>query len=690
MSEVTKDRQALDWVLQNRTDNRAPDIMNILGIDNNDLNALEKANELEKANPDDTRITQVRNIVFDKIARKRPVDKTSSGLNLGDRLVVKNLIDEDPNLQKEYLERKGFETRWYDNKLEFRKPGDINFKPIDPEGFDKWDVFDIMNDVVEGLVTGVAATSKTAGAVLTPVTGGSSIAAGAVAGGAASGLYETGRQYLGKLLGARDEVDTSRIGISALSGALIPTLTGVTAKTGRGIAGIENKLIQKIQKGKIKPNAEEIKEAAKIIGAKPTPGQIYDQETIRLLESAQLQSAGQLGGIKLRQQVVQNIEATKKAAEAIVQDAAQQSSFDIGDKASKELIQELSNKIAPAEEIYGSLETLFRRSAFKPNLTGIKNEIKALEKGTLKFDHKSRAILNQIKEDLKYTENLDDLKALRSALGNEYSRNPTDKGLARITAQLYPKMTEARSQTLLDLAEERGGTFFIEAKMAIEEADRIYKQAVSDVISVVKRPGAKLKTSPKIALNDFIEKTPEIARIDKILKTNDPAKIAAVKEAFPSAFETLRTGKIADIVKRSTTKDGLSPRSLVDRIDSMPPETATLIFGEDAMVKAKALKTFLDSVPGKKLLGPSGTPEGITFLRFKFITDNLQSLKRSLTLSMRTRAIDDKSYIKEITKFLNTLPAISTGQIITQQKLKDDNVNSLIPNDNNILIPRVK
>ena len=119
----------------------------------------------------------------------------------------------------------------------------------------------------------------------------------------------------------------------------------------------------------------------------------------------------------------------------------------------------------------------------------------------------------------------------------------------------------------------------------------------------------------------------QVKRIDTILKTSDPEKILAVKKAFPEAFETLRKGKIQKLAERVKEKGKINASRLSNAIDDMGPETANLIFGPDAVVKAKALKTFLDSNPN--MFNPSRSGELIEFVKSLNFLSQMGSLGRS-------------------------------------------------------------
>jgi hypothetical protein len=235
---------------------------------------------------------------------------------------------------------------------------------------------------------------------------------------------------------------------------------------------------------------------------------------------------------------------------------------------------------------------------------------------------KFEGIINEVK-------NLDDLKILRTNVGAAKRGAVANKNweAARALGDLEGGLTDLRSQTLINSFEKAADGEL--AKAEIQAADKIYASTIRDLESVV---GKKLnKGSPKRELDAFLEKTPEIARINKILKTNDPKQIAKLRESFPDVFEAARAAKIAEIAKKAQPGEDINPRTLAKTIAALPVETKNLLFGDEAAKKADYLKTYLDSLPGK-LVGPSGTPEGLRWLDVMNLVNPLYYAKQLTSL----------------------------------------------------------
>jgi hypothetical protein len=660
---IKQDNQALDWITENPQDQRTPAIMQKLGIDEQSVAAWKYAKE----NPSDKRAIPLRNKVYNQIAEKRPA-ADSQGVSDMDRFLIKNLVDNEPKVQEEYLKRKGFETRLINNEVEVKKPGDTEFKKIDPSGFDLFDVTDLAGDVIEGVAGAVTTGAKALGLIGAPATGGASLAAASGIGGLVSGGLETARQVAGKQLGLRDEINKSKIAQNTAIGLAMPGAGKLLSKVSEGAGFLINK-IRGLDDIKLRPDSEAVKEAAKKIGAAPTPGQLFEHRYVQQLEESLRQSEGTFGGWQVRRAMRQNVKASKDAANAIVEAASKKTDFNSGALAKDQLKEEFAEIIKPAEAIYDKYESLFKNSDLKPNLLKIKTAIQNGKADIL--DPDAQSVLKQVEKNfLPRIKNLDSLKQIRTLVG-ENMRSTNNPAAKKALGQVYGALTEVRSDTLKKGGEKYGASDIAKTIADdIETADFLYRGAAEQLEATIFTGGKKVKGGLKGALDGFLNKTKEIELINKVLVENDPKKIAYVKEIFPKAFETLRTAKIADIAKAAETKGEVSARKLVNAIDGMPPETGSLIFGQHAMEKVGALKKFLDSIPGKEVLGPSGSPEGIFFQIMGQIRQ-LKSASNSMRLSSAQRVALEKDVFSRASKLLGS-QAARAGGIIGARQLTND------------------
>lgn len=611
-----KDTEAiLDYIANDPMNPKSQAAQQKMGLSDRHIEAWKKAKE----NPNDELVPKVKTAIFDTIADALPVDESGQGvLDLGDRVKIKNLIDERPDLQEKYLQSRGFETKrdpQDKNRVVARKKGEIQFGAIDPKGFDAFDFFDVIEEVAGGVVGAVTTGAKALGLVGAPATGGVSLAAASALGAASEAGLETARQQIGKSLGLREEFDKSLIAQRGLIGAALPGIGKVAEKAVKGVSsGVAKRLPQ------LKPDAKEIKEAAKALKIKTTPGMLYDSQFVQNLESQLSKESGMIGGFGLRQTIKKNIKATREFAEDLVQDASGLTSFESGALGKKQIAEAIENKLKPAEIIYNRAEDIFSKKVYKPNIQSVKDSIAEFAE-EFKFNEKAIQGLKDNYEKLLNAKNLTDIKRLRTTVNNaaKVALRSGDSETAKALSGFSKALTKVRSDTLKELIDSNKPIAEIAGlgKEAIERADRIYAGVAREVEETLASRGQTIKGGVKSFSKNQLDKIKETQAINKILDVSDPKKIAAVRKNFPEAFETLRQGKIEEVATRSLTNGEISPKKLVKALDKMPKETRALLLGNDADKKLDAMKVVIRSIPEN--INPSGTS-------FSLMLDNMFSL----------------------------------------------------------------
>ena len=645
MPSPQQTEKILNYIADNPEDARTSVAMQKLGVTDQAIGAWRHI----RANPDEPKAVEAKNKIYDIIAANTPASQERGGVPFLDRFTVKNLLDREPQLQQQYLVKKGFQTRIdpETKQLQAKKPGDPQYMAVDPEGFDLFDVFDVVGDALEATVTGLAGTFGFAAGNVP----------GAIAAGAAGAAgFEAGKQMLGKALGVRETVSPGQVAQAGLIGG---GTAGAFTAVGKGLQ-LAGKGLGKAA-GLVAPKkagSEAIEQAAQDIGAKATPGQLLDSELVQKLESTLNQSVGKVGGMGLRSQIKKNKKAAQEAADLIVERAGKQTAFEVGEQSAKDFSEKISEKLGPAEAIYNKYETLFKRTPLVEAPKDIERTIDDVL-DVFEFDDEAVAALLSFKKKLGSVETLDQLKKFRSAIGRE-QRSSQNEAVKRALGEVYNQTTGARSDALLKIAEFEGGTeIYEQAAKEIPEADRIYATVAREVQDIFGQRGRVIAGSPKAVARKFFEKTPEISRINKILATNDPAKIMKVKKAFPEAFERLRSAKIEDIAQRAELKGEINPNKLAKIVDKLPQETRNLIFGENAAKKAEALKIYLDAIP--PMIGPSGTPQGLEFLKTFNLLSQAGSLGRSQMLNLLSRAQFGQDLFSKAGRFIGSGKAIGAG-----------------------------
>jgi hypothetical protein len=612
MPTIKQVENVLDEIASDPNNPKNGIVLKKLGLPSSAIPAWKES----RLKPDDEKSVQVKNKIFDTITSTMPVSDKTNKIDFSDRFVVKNLIDRDPILQQKYLEKKGYQVQHSQEGLKIRKPGELQWGVVDPADFDRFDILDLVTDAGEALAT-------TGGAALGAIGG----LPGAITGGVVSaGAYEEGKQALAKGLGLRDDLDRSRINQTAIIGGL-SVLGGKAVE--KGFKWVSPKL---------KLNAKEIQEAAKELGVKVTPGQIYDDKLIQNLEAQITKTPGTVGGFWTRIKNDRAREASKEIAEFITKDKSGKTIFQSGSNAGEKLLQETNEKILPAAQVYEKYEALYSSKEFKPILETMiaklnKKYDKVIERIT---NPQTATILRNIqKKELSKVQNLSQLKEVRTRIGKTWQSMDDFNGQDALK-ELYSEVTELRSKALIEAGKKFETPEIAEIAVSeIKQADKIYRQVAKDLGSSLFK-GKTTKGGLKTSVKNYLEKNIEIDRIDKILSLNDPKKIEAIKNIFPETYTELREGAINQLARQAEFQGNLSPKRLVNAIDALPDETSRILFGFDATKKSKALKKYLENIPYD--INPSGTELSITLKNLINPLEQAKSLYNSLIYNVAANA----------------------------------------------------
>jgi hypothetical protein len=528
------------------------------------------------------------------------------------------LIKEDPTLQERFLQRQGFETKMEEGVLKFKR-GD-KFVRANPEGFDFGDIVEYLPEIVEGVAGAAATSAKALGAIGAPATGGAGLLAGSAVGGAVTAGAELAKQGLAKGLGLREDINLKRVARQGVIGAAVP---GLIEGAGAVVKGTKQGLGKAIF-GAVPEEAVDvagIKEAGKLIGAKPTPGMLTSDPGVRMTESVLSKQTLGVGGSMLRTQQRVNEQAAIRTAEELVNAKTARSAFEVGESFKNRVMADIGKKLEPAEKLYG--EVAEQLGDVRAETKAISGAIDRLSE-RFKFSADAKRLLNKAKAQVGSIKSVEDLKAFRTAVADDLS--PTASKNLKIAAdELYNAATKARTDSFEQGVRNLKGQFAPAEQTKLlgklKEADKIYAETARDVQKALLKPGAKIKKGVKREAAEALEKVLPERRLEKFLPTQDVQRAAALERLSKEGFDELSSARIAYIAEKATsTARGqfgqVNPQSVAREIGKLSPELAKKIFGAEGVKKAEALQKFYRAIPGD--INPSGTATTLDILAFPF------------------------------------------------------------------------
>lgn len=664
------DEQALEWVAGNRDHNpeKASKVMEKLGLDSYDVDAWEFVSN----NPNYPKAVDIRNKIFTKMTEGlMPLDK-SKGYPAIDRIAIKNLADEgDVKTISSYLKSRGLVTRIKEGQLEAREPENDFYVRIEPTDIDKFDfagwakeaaldVTDVGKELIDMGVVTFATGSKVIGTTLFGLPG---LAATSAASALAEASVEAGKQALAYKLGLIPKLEPDKVRVAGEDGFLIPGVTGLTGKVLEGFGAVLGKIANKIGGVKLKPNASEIIKQTESLGggAKATPGQIFEDPGIIKLEESIVKSGDyQMSGLVtgLPKQVQTNKKAAIEKAQNLVKNRSHREDYDAGFKVGELLVKETEKKLEPAEKLYN--EVVDALGGVWANKRALLDGIKR-SKEKMKYSDDAIAFIKRFEKKINTVKSLKDLKEFRTQILKDVK--PGDSSNVKIAAnELYAAATEVRKESVLIAMRDLRGRFLPGQEKIlltkIKQADAFYRNAAEDVRKALVGRGKKLKTSPRQTVKDFVIEQKEIDRINEIIKTEDPRKIQHVRKAFPETFEVLRKQKIEQIAQKAEINGVVDPKRLAQAITNLPLRTQILFFGAKGTRDAKALISYLNSLPAP--FNTSNTKNAIEFSKILNPLAQASSLGQGLLMDIIANTQLGTSWIQKTGKGLSS-PLLKGG-----------------------------
>jgi hypothetical protein len=500
--------------------------------------------------------------------------------------------------------------------LEARKEGEL-FSVVDPSRFEISDIFDIAGDLVtgavEGVVTGGRAMTGPMGFLLT-----------APVGGLTSGSLEAGKQWLAQAAGLRNNTDIERISTKASLGAVLPLLPRMVGEIPAGFANDYH--------FKPKPNAGQLKEIGKRMGAVPTKGMQNANPLGQEIENALWQSRpASVMNRDLINQVQSNIDATDKYAEGLFKNRSGMSKVDAGREIQPSIVAKLNEKLKKSEELYDNIQKKLGLKGFAVDTNPINKNLDVLE-NEFKFDKIGRNWAQDIRAELEIVNTIEDLRLFNRRLNYDVQRyRVADPPLARaaqimldrsktLIDETFNGIIENRALDLSKISPDKAAEFtkYINGlRSDLSNANRLYAEVNKESGSILRTPetanlerGSANTKIEKIAARDFQKIWNDIYSGGNLKKAN------WLEKNYPDEFNIARNTRLQQIWDESITRRVSNNQSmgskLSQRIRSLSDTEKEILFGKDGIAKANDLAIWFANQP--ITVGPSGTPKGLQIL----------------------------------------------------------------------------
>jgi len=693
--EISKEAAALKFVTDNYNspvdDDRviAEQAMQRLNISETHLDALKYATELEdayfkqkgyvsKIDPTDYRIitaNRIKNKIYDTVAQSRPALDVQGVSNVN-RFAIKNLIDNEPELQREYLNRQGYQTRIIDGEVEVKKPGDMRYSRIDPTDLDINDVTDVMGDVIEGAITG----SLEAGAL---ATGG--LPAAAVVGGLASAGTEALRQKLAKKFKLREEYNPNLIatagGIGAATGFALPALGKVISKWGAA---------EVASAGKLKENAMQIATNIEKAGLEPVFAQLVDNQNYTNLFRKVVEGIQTPLNKKYADSMRKAFDDAKVVVRSIVDGADFEDTAIKGTALKEAFSDDFKKLLAPSEALYNESFDIInsvpfsRISGITPKnddiiagyAKGIMGKLESLKKSEFAGVNDLEGILDKFIKSASNIKSIEGIKQFRTTVAEtlksrDFPTTPGAKGYLR--SSIIPYLTQVRSDALHTLAKG----YDIDAKVKMFDkidskfsglkqykefndlAEEIY-DSLDTLKEYSKKRGANLFSMMKSSELDTLSQN-----IDEYIDVIGNSALKNTKE-----FQSLKKDYLDYMDVYSQVNTSIDKLAKADELYTTAREGINALFSKtgntDVYGEPKQIfKKYIDKLPSddfiKKIIDTKNV-EKVEAVK-RFYPEAFKKFKKAKLGDIFMDVIDQNNDVN-ITKFKQSIKKLSDGEKI--------------------------
>jgi len=281
------------------------------------------------------------------------------------------------------------------------------------------------------------------------------------------------------------------------------------------------------------------------------------------------------------------------------------------------LKQEVKAAKKPVSELYENINKSLQQIQLDKKVTN-------RYVGTLKADPifktaDGEAFLDKFRSDISKQKTVADLKEFRSNLLKNITEQTSEIDRLRYE-KAYDSLTNLRDATIQNMkndpfvkAQGKAGQGVVdELAHQLALADAQYSSNLKDLESIKGVIGMKgaVKSPSQFIRN--IEKISEEKLIERAANT-DVKTIQQFQTKYPALYENAKAAKITDLVKKATQKNGLNVTDFIKNVEKLQPEVKGLLFNKTQQQMIDDAALLIKESPEK--LGPSGTPEGIEYIK---------------------------------------------------------------------------
>lgn len=372
----------------------------------------------------------------------------------------------------------------------------------------------------------------------------------------------------------------------------------------------------------LKPNADEISQAAKRLGAEPTAGTLSNAEFIGRLEDGLIKRPT-IYGQKAAKETDRLWQKLNKAGSETLKGATNKTEAEVGREVKGGLVEALEAEYKPIAARYEKLKPHMQAMEVAPELKQRASQnILAHELVAVAPDSDAGLLAQRIAKEIGNLKNVDQIKSYRTLINERVGKAVRAGGEELpILRAAKNELTALREAAIEDAARRTGigkeaGSISSQTIQEVREADALYRGYKERVLNLGREAGLGNTGDVRTLLEKF-KRLPDEAFATKIFDAGDINQLKFFKDKFPKQFELARSYKLKEIGEKSIDEGqgkngkfsvGKYLRQLSDT--KMNPEAREILLGEN-LQKFLDVKTLFQALPEN--FNPSGTAAAMDY-----------------------------------------------------------------------------
>lgn len=368
---------------------------------------------------------------------------------------------------------------------------------------------------------------------------------------------------------------------------------------------------------KEKGDADEIRAAAKELGAPLTPEMVSDSKDVQRAADLLLNGPPTYHSNYVKSVYGEGFAKAQQAVEDAMGEGSQYSKAELGNIFKNSISSELKEQMAPIEEMYNMIkeghDAIPIQSGFADKLLGELGDIKDFQ---LSPSSPGGKMISRVQNEIGNLKTVDDIKAYKTILRQSVS--PTAPSAEkRVAAIIGDKLAQAEENSIESFAKSsirspEGKERLLNLIEQRKDANTLYAGQMKKIGTLAEQLGKGRVYGIGDALHFINERLSPEEIVDKLYSKKDSEFLKFFKKEFPNEMEMMKDFQKGSLREAASKTGELSSKVLFNNVNKLEPEIKKALFTPEELGKLGAAETYLRGAFPKNF-NPSGTAHADAF-----------------------------------------------------------------------------